>query len=153
MPSSSTYKKLQAAAQTTKSWDAEIVAARAVLADRDPAGFIDALLADGESDEAWNAATSTTRELASSQWQRLAEAREASDPADAMAVYLRLTDDVLQQADRHAYQSAVRLLKAARRAATAADLSGEFSAHLAALRERNRRRPTLMSMLDKAGLK
>lgn len=153
MPSTATYKKLQTAAQATDTWESEIAAARAVLAEQDPAGIIDALLGDGDHEEAWRTALSTDRELGSSQWQRLAEAREASSPAEAMAVYLRLADDVLQQADRRAYQSAVRHLKAARRAATAADSSVEFTDHLAALRERSRRRPTLMSMLNKAGLK
>jgi len=153
MPSSSTYSKLQAAARATGSWGTEIESARAVLATRDPAGLIDALLADGDADRAWQTATSTDRELSSSQWQRLAEAREPTHPADAMAVYLRLADEALQQADRRAYQVAVRRLKAARRAATAADRSSDFVEHVETLRERNRRRPTLVAMLDKAGLR
>lgn len=153
MPSSSTYSKLQAAARVTDMWDAEIVSARAVLASRDPAGLVDVLLADGDSDEAWRTATSGNRLLSSSQWQRLGEAREATIPADAMAVYQRLADEALDHADRRAYQAAVRHLKAARRAAVAAGRSTEFAEHVTALRERNRRRPSLIAMLDKAGLR
>jgi hypothetical protein len=48
---------------------------------------------------------------------------------------------------------AVRHLKAARRAATAADLSSVVDDRLVLLREQHRRRPTLISMLDKAGLR
>ena len=52
-----------------------------------------------------------------------------------------------------AYREAVRHLKAARRAATAADLSSVVDDRLVLLREQHRRRPTLISMLDKAGLR
>jgi hypothetical protein len=153
MPSSSTYSKLQTAARATDSWEREIVSARAVLATRDPASFVDALLADGEPGEAWRTATSGNCELSSSQWQRLAEAREATEPAEAMVVYQRLADEALDHADKRAYQAAVRYLKAARRAAAAADRSPDFTQHVTALRERNRRRPSLIAMLDKAGMR
>jgi hypothetical protein len=152
-PSASTYTALQAAARSNGIWDAERPAARAVLAERDPAGFIDALLADGEPDEAWATATTGARDLHASQWLRLAEAREPTAPADAMTVYLRLADEVLARADKRAYRDAVRHLKAARRAATTADRAGEFAEHLTGVRERNRRRPSFMAMLDKAGLR
>lgn len=152
-PSASTYAKLKAAAGAIDVWDAEVARARAVLADRDPAGLIDALLADGEPDEAWVAATTGGHEIQASQWLRLAEAREASAPADAMAVYLRLADDVLGRADKRAYRDAIRHLNAARRAAAAADRTADFADHLSGLRERNRRRPSFMAMLDKAGLR
>lgn len=131
----------------------EVARARAVLAERDPTGYIDALLADGESDEAWVVATSADREVAASQRLRLAEAREPTAPADAMGVYLYLADEVLVQADKRAYRDAVRHLKAARRAATAAGRPAELTEHLTGLRERNRRRPSFMAMLDKAGLR
>lgn len=126
---------------------------RAVLADRDPAGHIEALLADGEGDEAWAAATTGSHEIQASQWLRLVEAREPTVPADAMVVYQRLADDVLVRADKRAYRDAVRYLKAALRSATAADRTAEFAEHLTRLRERNRRRPAFMAMLDKAGLR
>jgi len=153
MPSSSTYTKLQAAARAVDTWDTEIASARAVLSDRDPAGLVNALLADGDRDEAWRAATSSTRQLSSSQWQRLAEAREACEPADAMVVYQRLADEALERADKRAYQAAVRHLKAARRAAIAAARSADFAEHVTALREKNRRRPSLIAMFDKAALR
>lgn len=152
-PAASTYAKLQAAARSNGAWDAEVGPARAVLAQRDPAGLIDALLTDGEPDAAWEVAVTGDRELAASQWLRLAEVREPAAPADAMAVYLRLTDQVLVKTDKRAYREAVRHLKGARRAAKAADLMTEFDGHLSELRERNRRRPTFMTMLDKAGLR
>jgi hypothetical protein len=153
MPSSSTYAKLKGAATVAGAWDAEVARARAVLAERDPVGYIDALLADGECDEAWTAATIGDDEVPASQWLRIAEAREPTVPGDAMTVYLRLADEALVRADQRAYRDAVRHLKAARRAATAAERLPELSEHLTGLRERNRRRPSLMAMLDKAGLR
>lgn len=152
VPSSSTYAQLQAAARATGTWDAEIVAARAALSAHDTPGLIDALLADGDTDEAWRTATTTDQPLMSSQWQRLAEAREPTQPHQAMEVYLRLADEALGQADKRAYRAAVRHLQAARRAATAADRTPEFDEHLATLREQHRRRPTLIALLDKARL-
>jgi uncharacterized Zn finger protein len=152
MPSASTYARLQAAARATDTWDVEMAAARALLVERDLAGFIDALLSDGEADQAWDAATGGDRDLGASHWLRLAEAREPTAPGDAMAVYLRLADDVVGKADKRAYRDAVRYLEAARRAATAAERRGGFNEHLAEVRERNRRRPSFMAMLHKAGL-
>ncbi len=152
MPSFSTYDKLKSATDAIGVWDAEVARARTVLADRDPAGLIDALLADGDPDQAWMVANTGGHGLATSQWVRLAEARETTFPADAMAVYLSLAEGVLVEADKRAYRDAVLYLKAARRAATTAHRTPEFAEQLTALRERNRRRPTLMAMLDKAGL-
>ena len=153
MPSASTYARLQAAARANDTWDAEMASARGLLADRDLPGFIDALLTDGEPEQAWDAATAAHRDLQASQWLRLAEVRESTAPADAMTVYLRLANDVLGRADKRAYRDAVRYLKAARRAAAAAERLDEFNASLTDLRERNRRRPSFMAMLDKAGLR
>jgi hypothetical protein len=153
IPSSSTYALLQAAAVAQGAWDAERDGARGVLASRDPRGLVDALLADGDTDEAWRAATTGDWDPGPQHWKRLGEARERTDPADALSVYLRLTDTVLVDANKGAYRDAVRHLKAARRAATAAGLQVDFEEKLAGLREKHRRRPTLITMLDKAGFR
>lgn len=62
-------------------------------------------------------------------------------------------DLALVDANQGAYKEGVRHLKAARRAATSADRAAEFTEHLTGVRERNRRRPSFMAMLDKAGLR
>jgi uncharacterized Zn finger protein len=67
-------------------------------------------------------------------------------------VYWRLIDSTLETADRRAYAAAVRLLKRARDAATAGGEVDAFEARLVGLRERHRRRPSLIAMLDKAKL-
>lgn len=153
MPSSTTYGLLQKASNVVDAWPSERASAREVLAARDTGGLVDALLADGDADAAWDAAPGgDLSELGDQRWARLAEAREPSDPAGALSVYLRLVESSLRTADKRAYRAATNQLKRARRAADAAGLSDEFGEHLAALREQHRRRPTLIAMLDKAGL-
>ena len=154
MPSSTTYALLKSAAESTGGWPDEREAARAVLGARDVGGLVDALLADDDADAAWTAAADADTEVIGDQrWARLAEAREATEPAAALGVYLRLIDSTLQTADRRAYRSAAKQLKRAQKAAAEAGLSEEFDEHLAALREQHRRRPSLIEILDKAGLR
>jgi hypothetical protein len=154
MPSSTTYAKLRSAASSSGAWADEQAAAREVLGARDVGGLVDALLADGNIDAAWTAATDAdTESIGDQRWARLAEEREATHPAAALNVYLRLIDSTLQQADRRNYRAAAKQLKRAQKAAATASLSDEFAEHLAALREQHRRRPTLIGILDQAGLR
>jgi uncharacterized Zn finger protein len=60
---------------------------------------------------------------------------------------------VVVNTDRRAYAAAVRVFKRAGDAATATDDVQAFNQHIAELREQHRRRPTLIAMLDKAGLR
>ena len=118
-----------------------------------PRGFVDALLGDDELELAWSAAAAAPRDaLGSDLWLRLAERSERDRPADALAVYQRIADEVLERADRRAYRSAARILQRARAAAQAAGELDAFAEYLTGLRERYRRRPTLIAILDKAGL-
>ena len=154
MPSSSTYALLRSAAESDGDWDLERPDARRVLEARDPGGYIDALLSDGEPTAAWTTAVANPGwELGDRRWEHLAEAREPDDPAAAMDTYLRLADSALRDANRNAYRVAVRYLEAARRAATSAQLTSALDEHITALRERHRRRPTLIALLDKAKLR
>ena len=154
MPSLSTYRGLRRAAEAVDAWVVERDAARAALRERDPRAFVDALLSDGDAQLAWDTAQAAPEEqLGSDLWLRLAESRETANAADAFAVYQRVADQVLEKTDRRAYAGALRILKRARDAATAADDLHAFNQHIAKLREQQRRRPTLIAMLDKAGLR
>lgn len=153
MPSSTSYGLLKVAAEAVERWDAERSAARQVLEQRSPSGYIDALLDDHDTDAAWAAAMANPDwQLEDRQWQRLATARETDDPAAALDVYVRLADSALTQANKNAYRIAVGHIKAAQRAATRADLDRAFTENMGMLRERYRRRPTLIAMFDKAKL-
>lgn len=152
-PTSSTYRVLRTAAEAIHVWTVESEAARRVLRERNPAGLVDALLDDGDDELAWQTATSLPAlDLGERAWLRLAEARQKSEPAQALPVYWRLIDSTLETADRRAYSGAVRLLKRARDAAAAGGEVHAFEARLLALRDRHRRRPSLIAMLDKAKL-
>jgi len=152
MPSSSTYSALRKAAEEIDAWEVEREAARAVLRSCDVRGYVVAVMSDGDTRLAWEAATAASEEVDADLWLRLAESREANHPADAVTVYQRVVDEILVETDRRAYAKAVRILKRARIAAEAAGKSGAFAEHVSRVREQYRRRPTLMAMLDKASL-
>ena len=152
MPSSSTYAALREAAEHVAAWGVERPAARAALEKRDIRGFVDALLSEDDRDLAWRVAVAAPQEqLDAKQWLRIAASREAEHPEDALTVYQAVADEVLETADRRAYADGVRILKKAAKSARAAGRAEDFAKHIAGLRERYRRRPTLIAMLDKAG--
>jgi hypothetical protein len=153
MPSLSTYSTLRMAAEDVHAWDVERDAARMVLRACDVRGFVGALLGDGDDALAWDEAVAVPAdEVDADLWLRLAESREVEQPADALAVYERVADEVLVETDRRAYTRAVRILKRARSVADAAGNRDDFTAYISRLREQHRRRPSLIAMLDKAKL-
>lgn len=152
-PSLSTYGALRKAAEEVSAWGVEREAARTRLRECDVRGFVGALLGDGDHALAWEEAVAAPAdEVDADLWLRLAEAREANQPGDALAVYMRVADEVLLETDWRAYARAVRILKRARAVATAAGRDGDFAARISRLREQYRRRPALIAMLDKAKL-
>lgn len=152
-PSAKSYELLRPAAEKVGVWQTERPVARSELAARDLGGLVDVLLADKEPDAAWLVAVDNPAwDAGQRRWMRLAEAREPTNPGEAMEVYLRLADRELETADRSAYKQATRILKRAGRAAAIAQRTPEFTDHLCSLRDRYRRRPTLIAMLDRAGL-
>jgi hypothetical protein len=154
MPTAAHYALLRRAADRCESWETERPTARALLAARDAGELVDALLTEGDDDEAWATAQAAVGwEPGTSRRLRLAKARESSAPAEAAGAYLALADIVLEKADRRAYQEAVRHLKAARRAAGAGGILPFFSAQIERLREQHKRRPTLIALLDTADLR
>jgi uncharacterized Zn finger protein len=153
MASAATYKLLREAAELNGDWAAERSAARSILAERDLGALVDALLDDGAPETAWQVAADNPEwDPGPKRWMALAKARESSVPADAFDVYQRLADLELETTGRASYQRAVAILKKAARAAAAAQQTPAFNDHMAALRERNRRRPTLVELLDRARL-
>ena len=153
MASANTYSRLRVAADTMGAWEIERNAARVALRERDLSGLVDALLAEGNVEEAWAVANEDADwELGLARRVTLAEAREAQHPEQALPWYMRAADEMLLETGRRAYAQAVPVLKKARRAAKAAGQSEWFASRIADLREHHRRRPTLIAMLDKAGL-
>lgn len=150
-PSPTTYKKLRSVAESTGRWRDERSAALAVL---DNGGLVDVLLEEGDAAGAWDtAAHNPDWDPGPDRWYRLAEGRQGSEPAEALLVYQSLADAALETANQKAYRRAAHLLVRARQAAEEAGCEAAFNEHIAGLREQHRRRPTLIKILDKAGLR
>lgn len=152
-PSAHTYATLKAAAEAAALWPAERDAARIALRGRDPRGYVTALLHDQEPDAAWIAAQHAPIDsLTNDLWVKLADLRRATNPAEALKVYLDVADEILITTDRGAYVHAIRVLKKAKAAAAAADLVPAFNAHVNRLCETHRRRPSLIALFGNAAL-
>ncbi|WP_406410877.1 hypothetical protein [Streptomyces sp. NBC_01614] len=97
------YQQLRSAAQAAECWEAERVAALAALrkdARRECGGWyggpvlIDALLGDGDVDAAWREAAGLADDQ---QWEQLADMSRETHPAGALAVYLRLVEQLKER--------------------------------------------------------
>jgi len=107
--------------------------------------LIDALIADGEIDAAWESAPG----LASvAQWQRLADLVLETRPADALAVYLRLVEALKQQTGDGVYERIAKLLVAARACHRRLGTGASFDAYIRRLREDQKRKRRLIRILD-----
>ena len=153
MPSSSTYRALRAAAEALDAWPLEQDAARATLQRTDARGFVDALLSDDELELAWKTALVAPRDaLGSDLWLRLAERRERDRPPTRS----RSTSGSPTRCSSTPTGARTDRPHGSFSAPAAAQAAGEldaFAEYLAGLRERYRRRPTLIAILDKAGLR
>ena len=83
-------------------------------------------------------------------WRELADALRETRPDDAVSVYRRLVEDLLEGTQH--YRDAVKLLKVWRDTLASAGREASMAPDLDRIREQNRRRPKLIQLLDKAGL-
>jgi uncharacterized Zn finger protein len=156
-PSAESFRALLEA--TTRSFAPWRERALAFLSDAPPTGgdrpprrsaFIEILLAEGEIDAAWQAAVKGG--CPDGLWLRLARARAATHPADAVPVLLRAADQAIELRNRDSYQAAVRLLAEARTLSARCGRDDDFREHLAALRHAHRTKRALRQELDHARL-
>jgi hypothetical protein len=150
--SAGTYRALRRAADALDAWEVECGAARTALRERDRGELVEALLGDGDADAAWAVATEDPAWNPGGRRLRLAEAREATWPDEALAWYLQIVDDELKETGRSAYARAVAVLKRARARCPGRRRGRRVRDTLADLCEHHRRRPTLIAILDKAAL-
>ncbi|MFI5689815.1 hypothetical protein [Streptomyces sp. NPDC051636] len=152
------YQQLRSAAQAAQCWEAERVAALAVLREdvrRERGGryggpvLIDTLLDDGDVGAAWCEAAGLADDR---QWERLADLSRETHPAEALAVYLRLVERLKEPTGDRAYEHLARLLMGARECHRALGTQKAFTDHLAGLRAELKRRRKLMNILDRYGL-
>ncbi|MFS8096186.1 SWIM zinc finger family protein [Lentzea alba] len=156
-PSLEAYRALrQATAEGFPPWRDR---ARTFLADKPPAKeswssgrstLVEILLSDDEVDAAWQAAVDGG--CTDGLWLRLARARAATHPADAIPILLRAADQAIEVRNRDSYRSAARLLVDARSLFTRCGSDEEFGNHMAALRDSHRAKRALREELDRARL-
>ncbi|MFF7840184.1 SWIM zinc finger domain-containing protein [Streptomyces ossamyceticus] len=154
-----TYQQLRAAARAAECWPAEREAALALLradAVRRREGWyggpvlVDVLLDDKDTHAAWQAATDTGAD--DRQWLSLADQVRADRPADALGVYLRLTEPLLKQTGNDVYEQLVGLLLSIRDCHRSLGTEDEFAVYVANLRITQRRKRNLMRLMDEHGL-
>ncbi|MFD4714225.1 SWIM zinc finger domain-containing protein [Streptomyces sp. NPDC058430] len=152
------YQQLRTAARAVGGWESEREAALAVLREDARQGrsgqfggsvLMDALLDDGDLDAAWREASSGADDR---QWQQLADLSRMTRPADALAVYLRMVEQLKEPTGDRVYERMALLLQGARDCHRALDTVGEFTAYVCALRAELKRRRKLMTILDRHGL-
>ena len=119
---------------------------------KDLGGLVDALFADGEPEAAWLVTdVNPDWDPGERRWKRLAKSREESHPAQAMAVYLRLADIELETHRPvllHPGGCIAQQGTACGRCGRSASKSSRTT--FSALRERFRKRPALIEILDRS---
>jgi len=107
--------------------------------------LIDALISEGDIDAAWDAAAGIATEA---QKLRLADLVAETRPADALAVYQRQIQALKQETGDKAYERLARLLLSARACHSRLGTQAAFGIYLRALREDQKRKRRLLSVLD-----
>ena len=81
-------------------------------------------------------------------WLELARRREKSHPQDALPIYQRRIDPVLDRKNIEAYREAVRTLQVIRRLMKALGREADFAAYLEEVRSAHRPKRNFMKLLD-----
>jgi hypothetical protein len=128
--------------------DARAVRGRGLWAWNGPV-LVDALIDDGDTDAAWDAAADGATD---EQWLRLADSCAATRPADALGVYLRMIGSLKTQTGDKVYRRIAALLLCARACHEALGTAEEFRRYLMLLRMECKRKRNLMTILNQNGL-
>ena len=150
-PSSTTLTTYRTAAEATGSWAGEARAAEDVLARARPWEWLGVLLHDKRDDEAWTFAVEHP-DAAKGHWERLCARRAETVPAETVPHYRRMITETLATTGRASYLAAARLLVRLRAVCEVTGTTAEFVEFMATTVETNRRRPTCIDELVRAGL-
>ena len=151
------YLKLRHAAQQAGQWADLSGWALNLLRDRAHAEqwyvreLISVLVSENLLDEAWAAAMANPGQVPESQWFQLIEVREKNHPADVIRPYQDLIEIGLERAsDKYRYPKAVKTIRRLRDSYQRAGDEAGFTAYVADLRQRHRRKTSFIAKLDKA---
>ena len=81
-------------------------------------------------------------------WMELAAKREKEHPADAVAIYQREVEHLIDGKNNSAYEAAMRLLRKIARLMARLDRTTEFPSYLTGVRARHKPKRNLMRLLD-----
>jgi hypothetical protein len=113
--------------------------------------LISVLVSENLLDEAWAAAMANPGQVPGSQWFQLIEVREKNHPADVIRPYQDLIEIGLERAsDKYRYPKAVKSIKRLRDYYHRTGDEAGFTAYVADLRQRHRRKTSFIAKLDKA---
>jgi uncharacterized Zn finger protein len=168
-PTVQQYRQLEASATRADAWpvwrDRALEHARSSIEDRtrepgsDPLGgwqdwparrdasiLVELLLADGDVDAAWTAASA--HGCRRSLWLALARAREADHPLDAVPIYQREVEHQVGFKRNDAYREAAALVRGIGRLLERAGRGADLAPYLADLRARHRLKRNFIAALD-----
>lgn len=152
-PSVRRYELLRSAAEAAGDWAQRRPAALERLREANRSGgrtfAVRAQLAEGDLDGAWTDARAGGCDPAT--WLELADASRERRPDDAAAVYRQAVAAALEHTGTTNYRRAIDLLVRWRAMLEAHARSDELVPEVARIREENRRRPSFLARLDKAG--
>ena len=151
------YLALRQAAQQAGNWADLNGWALDLLRDRAQAEpwyvreLISVLVSENLLDEAWAAAMANPGQVPESQWFQLIEVREQDHPADVIRPYQDLIEITLERtSDKYRYPKAVKTIRRLRDSYHRAGDEAGFTAYVADLRQRHRRKTSFIAKLDKA---
>jgi tetratricopeptide (TPR) repeat protein len=151
------YLKLRHAARQAGQWPDLSGWALNLLRDRAQADqryvreLISVLVREDLLDEAWAAAMANPAQVPESQWFQLIEVREKDHPADVIRPYQDLIEIGLAKAsDKYRYPKAIKTIRRLRDSYHRAGDEAGFTAYLADLRQRHRRKTSFLTKLDKS---
>ena len=108
--------------------------------------LVEVLLWEGDPETAWREAR--TYGCSDTLLLQLAGRREKEHPEDAVVIYKQGVEELLGYANNARYEQAVNMLRRIGRVMKRIDKRDEFRTYLAEVREKNKRRPNLMKMMD-----
>jgi hypothetical protein len=151
------YLKLRQAAQQAgqwadlSGWALNLLRGRAHADQRYVTELISVLVGENLVDEAWTAAMSNPGQVPESQWFQLIEMREQDHPTDVIRPYQDLIEIGLEKAsDKYRYPKAIKTIRRLRDSYHRTGDEAGFTAYVADLRERHRRKTSFVAKLDKA---
>jgi uncharacterized Zn finger protein len=109
---------------------------------------VKALLWEGCSDAAWEEAVAGGCSVPL--WMELAAARAVDHPQDALPVYVRHVERLIDQKHRRGYEEAVDVIRTIGDLMDRLDRGEEFLEYLATVRAKHKQKRSLVRLLDEA---